>query len=108
MALLPAAVGTPTGAVVTPRLPVNGDTIVPGDDVQMAFVNGSGGSVTVTITAVQPCSQGSLHNSVTVVAAGTTSVIGPVDKRYAATVGGLATVNYTGILTSTTAYTTRV
>jgi hypothetical protein len=108
MALLPAAVGSPTGSAVVPRLPVNGDTITPGDDVQMVFFNGSGSPITVTVTAVQVCSQGALHNLVAVVAAGATSVLGPIDRRYANASTGLAVVNYTGTLTGTTAYTTRV
>lgn len=108
MALIPEAVGTPSGTVTAARLPVNGDTINPGDDVQLVFINGSAGSVTVTITAVKPCNQGSLHDSVSVVAAGATKMIGPVDRRYASNSNGLATVNYTGTLTSTTVYATRV
>ena len=108
MALIPEAVGSPTGTVTAPRLPVSGDTIAPGDDVQLVFQNGSGAPITVTVVAVRPCSQGSLHDSVSVVAAGTTRMIGPIDRRYASNSTGLATVNYTGTLTSTTVYTTRV
>lgn len=108
MALIPEAVGAPTGTVVSPRLPANGDTVTPGDDVQMVFNNTSGSPITVTITAVKPCNQGSLHDSVTVVAAGTIRTIGPVDRRYASNSTGLATVNYTGVLTGTTVYATRV
>lgn len=107
MALLPAAIGSPTGTAVVPRLPVNGDTIVPGDDVQLVYFNGSGASQTVTVTAVLPCNQGSLHNLVAVVAAGATAVLGPIDRRYASNSTGLATVNYSAT-TSATAYTTRV
>jgi hypothetical protein len=107
MALLPAAVGSPTGAVVVPRLPVNGDTIQPGDDVQLVYFNGSGASQTVTVTAVQPCSQGSLHNLTAPVAAGAIAVIGPINSRYANASTGLAVVTYSAT-TSATAYTTRV
>ena len=70
MALLPSAVATTAGAAVVPRLPVNGDTIVVGDDVILVYFNGSGASQTVTVTATQPCNQGGLHNLVATVAAG--------------------------------------
>ena len=109
MALIPEAVATPTGTATAGRLPVNGDTIANlSDRTMLVFNNPSGGSITVTIVAVKTCNQGSLHDSVTTVAAGTQRVIGPVDGRYASLTTGLATVNYTGTLTGTTVFTTRV
>lgn len=107
MALLPEAVGSPTGTATAPRTPVSGDTIVPGDDVQLVVFNGSGAPITVTVVATKACNQGSLHDSVSSVAAGATKMIGPIDRRYASNSTGLATVNYSATA-SVTAYTTRV
>jgi hypothetical protein len=109
MALLPSAVATPAGSAVVPRLPVNGDTIVTGDDVIMVFNNTTAAIINVNVAATQQCSQGVLHPLVAAVAVGAVAQIGPIDKRYAAAVGGLATVTYTGgALAGSTAYTTRV
>lgn len=108
MALIPEAIAAPTGTATAGRTAVNGDTIGNlSDKTQLVVQNASGGSVTVTITAVKPCSQGVLHDSVSVVAAGTTKVIGPIDSRYANSVSGLAVVNYSATA-SVTVYTTRV
>jgi hypothetical protein len=109
MALIPEAVATPAGTATAARLPVNGDTIANlSDRTNLVFNNTSGGSITVTVVGVRPCSQGVAHDLVAVVAAGTQKVIGPIDSRYANAVSGLATVNYTGTLTGTTVYATRV
>lgn len=109
MALIPEAVASPTGTTTAGRLPVNGDTIANLSDRLMLVVNGpSSGSLTVTVTGVKPCNQGSVHNLVAVVATGTQAVVGPIDSRYASNSTGLATVNYTGTLTASTVYTTRV
>lgn len=108
MALIPEALAAPAGTAVIPRLPVNGDTIAnPSDKTNLIFNNPSGGSITVTVTAVKACNKGVLHDLVSVVAAGTQKVIGPIDSTYASNSTGLATVNYTGTLTGTTVYTTR-
>ena len=109
MALIPEAVATPAGTATAGRTPVNGDTIANlSDRTMLVVVNANASQTQVTITAVRPCSQGSLHDLVSTVAAGTTKVIGPIDSRYANAVTGLATVaNYT-VTASVTVYTTRV
>lgn len=109
MALIPEALASPAGTATAGRLPVNGDTIANcSDRTNLVFNNTTGSSITVTVTAVKTCNQGSLHNLVAVVPATTQAVIGPIDSRYASNSTGLATVNYTGTLTGTTVYTTRV
>lgn len=57
---------------------VSGDTIPAGDHAFLAVANGSGSSITVTITSVQTCSQGGTHNLVVTVGAGATKLIGPL------------------------------
>ena len=109
MALIPEALASPAGTVTAGRLPVTGDTIANcSEKTNLVFNNPSGGSITVTIPAVKTCNQGGLHDLVATVAAGTQKVIGPITDRYASNSTGLATVNYTGTLTGTTVYTTRV
>lgn len=108
MALIPEAVAAPTGTATAGRTAANGDTIANlSERTNLVVQNANGSSVTVTITAVKPCSQGSLHNSVSAVANGATAVIGPIDSRYANAVSGLAVVNYSAT-TGVTVYTTRV
>jgi hypothetical protein len=46
----------------------------------IAVANGSGGPITVTINSQVNCSQGFDHDSAVVVAAGDTSLIGPLPK----------------------------
>lgn len=109
MALIPEAVATPAGTATAGRVPVNGDTIANlSDRTMLVLNNASGTTIQVTVTAVRPCSQGSLHNLVASVPTGSQAVIGPIDSRYANAVSGLATVNYTGTLAGSTVYTTRV
>src|SRR6266511_2646450 len=68
-----------------------GDKVVPGDTTYLHVKNASGVSVTVTITAVGLCSQGSTHSSVVAVPAGADRVIGPITgSRFAAASDGLA------------------
>ena len=53
-----------------------GDKVVPGDTTYLHVKNASGVSVTVTVTAVGLCSQGSTHNSVVVVPTVSDRIIG--------------------------------
>lgn len=110
MALIPEAVATPAGTATAGRLPVTGDTIANLSDRTMLVLNNpsSGNTIQVTVTAVKPCNQGSLHNLVASVPNGSQAVIGPIDSRYASNSTGLATVSYSGTLTGSTVYTTRV
>lgn len=107
MALIPEAVASPTGGTPAGRTAANGDTVQPTSNTVLVVNNASGVSVTVTVVAVKPCSQGVLHDSVTAVPAGATRVIGPIDGRYASNISGLAVVNYSATA-SVSVYTTRV
>jgi hypothetical protein len=81
-----------------------GDKVVPGDTTWLNVRNASGVSVTVTVTAVGLCSQGSTHNSVVVVPAGGDRTIGPITgSRFAAVSDGLAAVTYTAVTSVTVA-----
>ena len=80
-----------------------GDKVVPGDTTYLHVKNASGVSVTVTITAVGLCSQGSTHNSVVAVPAGADRVIGPIGSRFAAVSDGLAAVTYSAVTSVTVA-----
>lgn len=109
MALIPEGLASGAGTGVVPRLPVNGDTIANcSPTTNLVFNNTTGSPITVTVTAVKPCSQGGLHDLVASIAAGAIEIVGPIDSRYASNTTALATVNYTGTLTATTVYTTRV
>ena len=110
MALIPQVVGTPTGVASGARAAAAGDTVTPGADVQLVVINAGGVSTTVTVTCKQTCSMGlssPAHDSVSVVAAGTTAAIGPINDRYKDSNTGLATVSYT-VTASVTVYTSRV
>src|SRR6266542_3565343 len=80
-----------------------GDKVVPGDTTYLHVKNASGVSVTVTITAVGLCSQGSTHNSVVAVPAGADRVIGPIGSRFAAVSDGLAAITYSAVTSVTVA-----
>src|SRR6266511_4228911 len=69
-----------------------GDKVVPGDTTYLHVKNASGVSVTVTVTAVGLCSQGSTHNSVVVVPTVSDRIIGPISSRFAAASDGLAEI----------------
>lgn len=107
MALIPETVSSNVGGVTGARAAANGDTLVPGDAVDLVVNNASGGSVNVTITGKTPCNRGVVHDLVVAVAAGTTKVIGPLPANwFADPVSGLATVNYSATA-SVTVYTIR-
>jgi hypothetical protein len=109
MALIPEAVASPTGTPTAARLPVNGDTIANcSERTFLTLINPSGGAIGYTVVGKRTCSQGGLHDATGSVAAGSTEVIGPIDSRFADPLTGLATVNYTGTLTGSTVYVTRV
>jgi hypothetical protein len=107
MAMIPEFVGAPVGVAITGRDAAAGDTIVPTPRTELTVDNTSATPMTVTVAAVKTCSQGSLHDSVTVVAAGARKVIGPIDERYARTSDGLAAVSYSATPAGGKVYTTR-
>ncbi len=80
-----------------------GDKVVPGDTTYLHVKNASGVSVTVTITAVGLCSQGSTHNSVVVVPTVSDRIIGPIGSRFAGVSDGLAAVTYSAVTSVTVA-----
>lgn len=109
MTLIPEALASrTTGAATAARLPANGDTIANcSPSTNLVFKNGTGGTVTVTVTGKKKCSQGFTHDLVATVATGAEGIVGPIDSTYADPITGLATVNYSAV-TSSTVYTTRV
>src|SRR6266498_666787 len=78
-----------------------GDKITPGDTSFLYVRNGGGSPITVTITAVGLCSQGSTHDSVVVVTNGQDRAIGPIGSRFAGVSDGLAAITYTAVTSVT-------
>lgn len=77
--ITPSAPGTVTPFTASG----GGDTIALGNatnNVRIVIINGSGSSVTVTLTAVNKCSQGFLHDQTATVAAGATANIIPLPQ----------------------------
>lgn len=94
MALIPEAVASRSGVAPAPRGAAADDDVVPGSNVQLVVDNTSAGAVTVTVTAVRRCSQGSLHDIVVSVPATSKRVIGPITDDFANAATGLARVTY--------------
>lgn len=99
MALLapqaPSVAGT-TPAYVAAN--AGGDTVAPGDNVYLDVKNTDAATRTVTITAVQQCSQGSLHDLAVVIPATTgQKEIGPISGRFGRASDGLAAITYSAV-----------
>lgn len=78
MATLATQNVTLTGAVITPvAAAAGGDTFVNNGRETLMVVNGSAGSIDVTIASPTKCDQGGTHNITVSVAAGATKHIGP-------------------------------
>ncbi len=99
MADLPVYSASGTGTVITPQAAAGGgDRAQCGAKNHLVVINGSGAGITVTVDSVAPCSFGSDHNLVVVVAAGATALIGPLpSERYAALSDQKAAVTYSGV-----------
>lgn len=78
-----------------------GDRMPVGPNNYLRVSNASGGSLTVTIDSVTPCSQGFDHDLVVAVAAGVTKEIGPITSRFASLADGLAAITYSGVTSLT-------
>lgn len=78
-----------------------GDTFANDGNTLLRVTNGGTGAITVTVTAVQPCNQGVLHNAVANVAAGATADIGPFAPPRFNDSTGSAAVTYSGVTTVT-------
>lgn len=83
-----------------------GDKFVNDGDTLLHVKNGSGAGITVTVAAVSRCSHGSFHDSVSTVAAGATTVIGPFPQNRFNDVSGQVSVTYSAVTTVTVAATT--
>ena len=89
---------------VTYQAAANPDTFANTGRESLHVKNGSGSTVTVTITSQVPCSQGITHNPAFTVAAGAEGAIGALDStRFNDPATGLVTVNYSSIVTVTVA-----
>lgn len=105
MALLTTQQVLPTGTIITPvAANAGGDTMQPGSSSFLRAVNGSGGSITVTIDSAAPCNYGADHDLVVAVAAGATKDIGPLPaSRFARASDGLVGITYSGVTSLTVA-----
>lgn len=75
-----------------------GDKIAPGDRTALLVVNGSGGSLTVTIAVPGNTRWGQAQPDVAVaVPAGETRIIGPLPSALAADSDGLVAITYSGV-----------
>lgn len=64
--------------------------------------NAGAGSLTVTITAQNPCNQGTLHTVTFTVAAGATMLLGPFGFQFYNDASGNVQITYPGGVTSLT------
>ncbi|HET7558358.1 MAG TPA: hypothetical protein VFK80_00235 [Limnochordia bacterium] len=63
-------------------------------DVVLRIKNGDASDHTATIKAQNPCNQGSLHDTVVTIPAGTERSIGPIPRQFYAGTDGMAEVYY--------------
>jgi len=81
-----------------------GDTFANNGATMLHIKNADASPTTVTVTAISSCDQGTLHNSVTVVAAGTEAFIGIFGKkRFNVVSTGAASVSYSNTTSVTVA-----
>lgn len=104
MALIATQQVTSAGLAPTFAAAASGDTVIPDDRTVLRVNNGSGSPITVTLTAVTACSQGSLHNRAVTVAAGAIEDIptGPA-AQFADQTTGVAAITYSATATVTRA-----
>ena len=80
MATITPAAASANGALAYTSASGGGDTIAGcGQRTELLVRNASGGSINVTLTGVNPCSQGSLHNVVVACAVGDTAIFIPAN-----------------------------
>lgn len=91
-----------TGSTPAPvAASAGGDRVEVGPTNYLRVINGGGASITVTVDAVQACSQGFDHDVSVAVPAGSTREIGPLNSRFASNVDGLAAVTYSAVTSVT-------
>lgn len=94
---------------VTPALvaaTAGGDKFYNNGDTVLHVKNGGGAPITVTVAATAKCSHGSLHDSVSSIAAGATAQIGPFPQARFNGIDGKISITYSGVTTVTVAATT--
>lgn len=103
--ITPTAATTAGGTAGYTSAAVGGDSIAVGsrNDVIFLVRNASGGSINVTFTGSQPCSQGSTHNVVVACPVGDTKILVPPQSVNVDT--GLAAVTYSAVTSVTVAAT---
>lgn len=103
--ITPVAVTTAGAAVPKTAASVGGDSIHNASGATLLVLNGSGSSITVTLTGVVPCSQGATHDKAFTVAAGADEQI-PVPAQCVDPTTGFCAVTYSSVTTVTVAATT--
>jgi hypothetical protein len=78
-----------------------GDRFVPGDNVYVEAVNGSGGAITVTIDSKVASNYGTDVNLAVSVPAGERRRIGPLPAQRFAASDGLGDITYSGVTSLT-------
>lgn len=105
MATLTTAQVTPTGTVDTlVAAAVGGDKCAPGTPdapVWIEVLNGSGGSINVTVDSVTLSNYGADADLVVAVAAGVRKKIGPLHAQRFAGTDGLVAITYSAVTTVT-------
>lgn len=95
---------TPSGVVVsTAAAAALGDEFANTGKEILEVTNGSGGALTVTVTAQKACSHGTLHNGGGSVAAGATKRFGPFPRDRFNDINGKVQVTYSGVTSLTVA-----
>jgi hypothetical protein len=80
-----------------------GDSFTNDGKTFIDVVNGSGGEITVTITAQQACSVGILHTLAIAIAAGIEKMIGPFNRQIYNDANGKVQLTYSGVTSLTVA-----
>lgn len=81
-----------------------GDKCAPGDTTWLEAINGSGGSITITVNSQTPSNYNTDEDLVVAVGAGATDRIGPLPaSRFAASSDGLVAWTYSGVTSLTVA-----
>jgi hypothetical protein len=101
MATITAQAASTNAALTYTAAAGGGDTIAGGSAQRTTLLVKNGGStITLTITAVNACSQGFLHNTIVSCLAGDTEIALPTN---CATAAGNYGVTYSGVVTVTVA-----
>lgn len=103
--ITPVAINTTGEALTFTAATAGGDTInTTNKPTRLHIINGSASPITVTLTGVIPCSQGSTHNAVNTIAASTTEEL-QIPAHCIDPVTGHVAVGYSSVTTVTVAAT---